>query len=125
MARLGPTNAFVSANIPLPDFGTGGPLDNASSETDRAPDSIRHIVHYLAVATTSQTDGSALAPCHNRPMHAPQLIFVFLVMLAIAISLTVWLVRRKQFTRFCPKCGRGLKLPKDATCCSFCGERLP
>jgi hypothetical protein len=33
--------------------------------------------------------------------------------------------KNKQYTRFCPKCGRGQKLPKDAIYCAYCGHQLP
>jgi hypothetical protein len=34
-------------------------------------------------------------------------------------------VTKNKFSRFCPKCGRGLNQPKDAACCAYCGFQLP
>jgi len=33
--------------------------------------------------------------------------------------------RRTGFSRYCPKCGRGLTQQVDAPFCSYCGQRLP
>ena len=58
-------------------------------------------------------------------MGGPEVIVVVL----LAVGLAVWgmsrVMKKNQFSRFCPKCGRGLNLPSDAQCCSHCGARLP
>jgi hypothetical protein len=32
---------------------------------------------------------------------------------------------RGRFSRYCPKCGRGLTQQADAPFCGYCGDRLP
>jgi predicted amidophosphoribosyltransferase len=53
-----------------------------------------------------------------------------LLILALVLVFTVGLRwgnsrKRDSFSRFCPKCGRGLSQPADAPFCSYCGARLP
>ena len=48
-----------------------------------------------------------------------------LVVLALVIYGVSRLLRRPGFSRFCPKCGRGLTQPADAPFCSYCGNHLP
>lgn len=57
----------------------------------------------------------------------PEVLVVFLVLLLIIflIGRAVGKSKIKQFSRFCPKCGRGLDQPKDASCCAYCGFQLP
>jgi rRNA maturation endonuclease Nob1 len=53
----------------------------------------------------------------------PEVVFILYTLIVFLIGRAVG--KRKQFARFCPKCGRGLKLPKGSTCCAYCGFQLP
>jgi len=55
----------------------------------------------------------------------PEVLFIFLVVLLAIFLIGRAIGKSKQYSRFCPKCGRGLKLPKGATCCAYCGFQLP
>jgi rRNA maturation endonuclease Nob1 len=55
----------------------------------------------------------------------PQALVIFLVVMLIIFLIGRAVGKSKQFTRFCPKCGRGLTLPKGPTCCPYCGVQLP
>lgn len=49
--------------------------------------------------------------------------FVFCGVLAVAVLLPLAKAGR-QFSRYCPKCGRGLNQPADARFCCYCGDVL-
>ena len=44
----------------------------------------------------------------------------------VAVAVLLPLARSgRQFSRYCPKCGRGLNQPADARFCCYCGEVMP
>jgi hypothetical protein len=59
----------------------------------------------------------------------PEIIVIAVVFFGFIFFIGwVWGGRRNntQFSRYCPKCGRGLRQPEDdAPCCAYCGEQLP
>ena len=46
-------------------------------------------------------------------------LIVVVVLIAKAVS------KPNRYSRYCPKCGRGLTQQMDAPFCGYCGERLP
>lgn len=53
-------------------------------------------------------------------------LFSILVVPVLVVVLIVKAVRKPApFSRYCPKCGRGLSQQADAPFCSYCGDRLP
>ena len=58
-------------------------------------------------------------------MGFPEIVVTAAALILLGIGVGWGLSRRKQFSRFCPKCGRGLRQPKEATRCAYCGNPLP
>ncbi len=56
----------------------------------------------------------------------PEVLVIFIAVIIFTVGV-MWgkSKKRSQFSRYCPKCGRGLNQPADAPCCSYCGARLP
>jgi hypothetical protein len=56
-------------------------------------------------------------------------LFVLLATIAVPVAVVVLIVnavgKRNRYSRYCPKCGRGLTQQTDAPFCSYCGDRLP
>jgi hypothetical protein len=56
-------------------------------------------------------------------------LLVLFTVVAVPVLIVVLIVKviRKPaaFSRYCPKCGRGLIQQPDAPFCSYCGNRLP
>jgi hypothetical protein len=56
-------------------------------------------------------------------------VVVLLGSIALPVAVVVLIVKAvskpNRYSRYCPKCGRGLTQQADAPFCSFCGERLP
>ena len=60
------------------------------------------------------------------PEVAAILVLVLISAPAAILMLIVKVVRKPApYSRYCPKCGRGLTQQMDAPFCSYCGERLP
>ena len=60
----------------------------------------------------------------------PEFLFMLLLfMIAVPVGIVVLIVkafnRPKGFSRFCPKCGRGVPQEAGVSFCSFCGNALP
>jgi hypothetical protein len=57
------------------------------------------------------------------------ILVLFSILVAVPILVVVLIVkvvrRPAQFSRYCPKCGRGLSQQADAPFCGYCGDRLP
>lgn len=52
-------------------------------------------------------------------------LLVLILVLVVGRRLMKPLAGREAFTRYCPKCARGLTQQADAPLCSYCGNRLP
>jgi hypothetical protein len=58
----------------------------------------------------------------------PEVVVILLIFLGLPLLIVFLIVKavtKNKFSRFCPKCGRGLNQPKDAACCAYCGFQLP
>jgi hypothetical protein len=55
----------------------------------------------------------------------PTIVALALVVLIFTVGVVWGKSRSRGFSRYCPKCGRGLNQPADARCCSYCGAALP
>jgi len=56
------------------------------------------------------------------------IMVLLLVLVGPIVAVTMIVSRAKRrtgFSRYCPKCGRGLTQQVDAPFCSYCGERIP
>jgi hypothetical protein len=60
---------------------------------------------------------------------APEQTAIIIVVL-LAVCGSVWGIgfawgrSKRDKKRYCPKCNRELKQPKDARCCAYCGAQL-
>jgi rRNA maturation endonuclease Nob1 len=63
---------------------------------------------------------------HGRIIGSPQIvvIVVILAILILGIGIPRGGSNKQEFTRYCPKCGKGLSQPDDAPYCAYCGARL-
>lgn len=55
----------------------------------------------------------------------PEIVVLALIVLIFTVGVVWGKSRNRGFSRYCPKCGRGLNQPADAKCCSYCGAALP